>query len=722
MQISDLNDAQRLAVETTEGPLLILAGAGSGKTKAITYRIAYLIEEKGVSPYHILAITFTNKAAQELQERIINLAGPAGKRVWAKTFHATALQILRFESDFIPYEDNFVIYDSADQLTLIKRILKESDIDEKSVSPRSVLADISREKNALHSPEDTRKAAEGDESGTELADLYMSYQQALRRQNAMDFDDIIYQAIQLFQNNPDILKKYQDRFQYIMVDEYQDTNYAQYVFIKLLADHYKNICVVGDDDQSIYEWRGADIRNILDFEQHYPDAKVIKLEKNYRSGQFILKAANGVIANNIERKEKNLWTDRNEGDKVKLYMALDDTDEAFFISRHIQQLMGEEGAGLQYKDFAVLCRMTAQFRKIEEDFIQRKIPYRIFGGVKFYSRKEIKDMLAYLTILANPYDMLALERALQTPRRGIGDGSIDKIRKLMQTSSISGLEALARANEVITTKKILKAIGEFLALIADAQKIYRKTYSLATLTEFILDESGYRDMLLNEDSVDAETRLDYLNQFLATAAEFDDGHDDLEDAALTVFLSDLALYTDTDDYSARQNSVSIMTLHSAKGLEFPVVFIPGMEEGVFPHAYRLLDESELEEERRLCYVGITRAKSHLFLLRAQKRMLYGKGQSNAPSRFIDEIPPLVLDDLNSRHHKTSPAKENKHAERPKANAVEFYVGDKISHQLWGEGAVVAVDNKGPFTQISVMFPEMGLKKLISAYAPIEKID
>lgn len=721
MQIEELNESQRLAVETTEGPLLILAGAGSGKTKAITYRIAYLIEEMQVSPYHILAITFTNKAAQELQDRISRLIGPEGRRVWAKTFHATALNILRFENDLIPYEDNFVIFDAADQQTVIKRVLKEAKIDEKSLTPRALLAEISREKNALHRPEDTRRLAQGDGSSEDLATLYEAYQRALKQQNAMDFDDIIFELIRLFESQPDILKKYQDRFKYIMVDEYQDTNYAQYTLIKLLADQHKNICVVGDDDQSIYEWRGADIRNILDFEHQYPQAKVIKLEENYRSSQFILKAANGVIANNQERKDKSLWTERPDGERVKLYTALDDTDEAFFISRHINQLLGDD-SGYSYKDFAVLCRMTAQFRKIEEDFIQRKIPYKIFGGIKFYSRKEIKDIMAYLSLLSNPYDFISLERALQTPRRGIGDGSIEKVRQLMRSENITGIAALARAREIISTKKILAAIDVFLKLLTDAKQIYEGNYSIAELTNFLLDESGYRTMLTEEDSVEAETRLDYINQFLATTAEFDANHEDLEDASLTVFLSDLALYTDTDDYQNNQDTVSIMTLHSAKGLEFPVVFIPGMEEGIFPHAYRLVDESELEEERRLCYVGITRAEDHLFLLRAEKRMLYGKMQSNPPSRFLDEIPSLVLDDLNSRHNKNTSAKEAKHAKRSKTEDVTYLVGDKINHQLWGKGAVVAVDDKGPFTQISVMFPDMGLKKLISAYAPIQKIE
>lgn len=737
MDLSQLNMPQREAVECTEGPLLILAGAGSGKTRVLTTRIAYLIYEKRVAPWNILAITFTNKAAQEMRERIVALVGQDGEKVWASTFHSTCVRILRNEINYIGYDTNFVIYDETDQQTLIKMILKELNLDEKKFPPRGVAARISAHKNELRTPAQAHFAAMGDFAEEQHAEIYRVYQERLQQNNAVDFDDLIMLTVQLFSDNPDVLQRYQERFRYILVDEYQDTNLAQYVLVKLLASRYENLCVVGDDDQSIYQWRGADIRNILNFEKDYPNARVVKLEENYRSTQCILDAAYSVVRHNEGRKDKRLWTEKKEGSLIASYSGYTEREEAWFIA---QQIRAGVQDGRRLKDFAILCRATAQFRVLEETLIKEAIPYHIFGGQKFYGRKEIKDIMAYLRIIANPADVISAERALATPKRGVGDTSWMKLVQFAQENNLTISDALLRAEESTAGKKYAMIMAQFGRLL-DTFRILSQTLSVTALTQMILEESGYLQALQAEKTVEAESRIENLNEFISITTAFD-SREDTENLTLSAFLAEVALFSDLDQLDTEEDSVTIMTMHGAKGLEFPVVFVTGMEEGIFPHSRAVysLEPGEMEEERRLCYVALTRAKEQVFLTRAGERMLYGKTNYNPMSRFLKEIPSHLVLDMNRE------ISRKRTAERPAASApaigtsigssgagasasggssatltADYQINDTIEHKKWGQGVVVGVSGSGEELSIRVIFPEMGMKDLFVKYAPIRKV-
>ena len=743
MDLSQLNMPQREAVECTEGPLLILAGAGSGKTRVLTTRIAYLIYEKRVAPWNILAITFTNKAAQEMRERIVALIGQDGEKVWASTFHSTCVRILRNEINYIGYDTSFVIYDDADQQTLIKMILKEQNLDEKKFPPRGVAARISTHKNELRTPEMAYREAVGDFAEEKHAEIYRMYQERLKQNNALDFDDLIMLTVQLFRDYPEVLERYQERFRYILVDEYQDTNMAQYVLVKLLASRYENLCVVGDDDQSIYQWRGADIRNILNFEKDYPNARVVKLEENYRSTQCILDAAYSVVRHNEGRKDKRLWTEKKEGSLIASYMAYTEREEAWFIAKQIRDGVKE---GRKLKDFAILCRATAQFRVLEETFIKEAIPYHIYGGQKFYGRKEIKDIMAYLRIIANPADVISAERALATPKRGVGDTSWMKLVQFAQENNLTISDALLRAEESTVGKKYAMIMAQFGRLL-DTFRILSESLPVTALTQMILEESGYLQALQAEKTVEAESRIENLNEFISITTAFD-SREDAENLNLSAFLAEVALFTDLDQMDTAEDSVTIMTMHGAKGLEFPVVFVTGMEEGVFPHsrAAYSLEPGEMEEERRLCYVALTRAKEQVYLTRAGERMLYGRTNYNAPSRFLKEMPAHLVWDMN-RETKKRHAEERKPAASAGRSGADFFgsqavkaagkpdggtagsaagnaeyqINDTIEHKKWGQGVVVGVSGSGEDLSIRVIFPEMGMKDLFVKYAPIRKV-
>ena len=740
MDLSQLNMPQREAVECTEGPLLILAGAGSGKTRVLTTRIAYLIYEKQVAPWNILAITFTNKAAQEMRERIVALVGQAGEKVWASTFHSTCVRILRNEINYIGYDTNFVIYDESDQLTLLKMILKEMNLDEKKFPAKGAAARISAHKNELRTPSQAHFAAMGDYADETYAEIYRIYQQRLKQNNAVDFDDLIMLTVELFQHNPDVLDRYQERFRYILVDEYQDTNMAQYVLVKLLAQKYQNLCVVGDDDQSIYQWRGADIRNILSFEEDYPAASVIKLEENYRSTQRILDAAYHVVRHNEGRKDKRLWTEKSGGALLASYSGFTEREEAWFIANQIRSGISD---GRAYKDHAILCRATAQFRVIEETLIKENIPYHIFGGQKFYGRKEIKDIMAYLKIIANPADEISAERAIQAPKRGLGDTSWMKLVQFAHEQNITILEAMIRAEESTLTKKYALIAVQFGRLL-ETFRTLSDNLSVTELTQTILEESGYQQMLEAEKTVEAETRLENLKEFLSITTAFD-SREDSDNLTLSAFLAEVALFTDLDQMDDTEDAVTIMTMHGAKGLEFPVVFIAGMEENIFPHARAVHDlaESGMEEERRLCYVAITRAKEQVYFTRAGERMLYGRTAYNPMSRFLREIPQeLILDMNREMPHKqasgTASAGGRSFAEQMSLGGVslgitqskakedtpvctDYQINDTIEHKKWGQGVVVGISGSGEDLSIRVIFPEMGMKDLFVKYAPIKKV-
>ncbi len=636
----DLNPAQLQAVQQTEGPLIIFAGAGSGKTRVLTYRVAHLLQQ-GVSPFRILAVTFTNRAADEMRRRAIDLAGPIGRDVLISTFHSLAVRILRREVQHTPYDRNFIIYDGDDQVTLIRHCLRELALDEKKYRPRSLLAAISSLKNELVGPGEFEQRA-GDEKQAALARVYKHYQAKLLGQNALDFDDLLFQTVSLFQTEPLVLEHYQHRFQYVMVDEYQDTNSAQYTLVQQIAAGFENLCVVGDDDQSIYGWRGADIRNILEFEKDYPEAVMIKLEQNYRSTQRILTVANAVIAHNRDRKAKQLWTSNLVGEPVYHYQAVDERDEARFVLATVEQLCQAEE--MRYRDCAVFYRTHAQSRSFEEDCIRHHIPYRIFGGIRFYERKEIKDLLAYLRLAANPADDISLRRVLNVPRRGIGETALARAEQVAARDG-AGLAAALQDPELLSgLGRTAQAIKGFFAML-ERWRQQLETMTVSALTEAVLNDTGYRAQLETERlespklSVEAETRLDNIKEFLGVVREYDEQGGEKN---LAGFLEQLALMTDVDNYSSDENAIVLMSLHSAKGLEFPVVFLTGLEEGIFPHTLAMGEQHDIEEERRLCYVGITRAQQRLFLSSASRRFLYGSGIYHEPSRFLEEIPEEFL--------------------------------------------------------------------------------
>lgn len=710
--LSTLNPRQREAVLTTEGPVLVLAGAGSGKTRVLTHRIAYLLAEKGVDPSRILAITFTNKAAQEMKERLSRLVGADLRYLWVSTFHAACVRILRRDIALLGYQPNFVIYDTDDQLTLVKRCLAELNLDDKKFPPRSILNVISNAKNMLWDPDRFYDMA-GNYFEAKGAEVYRLYQKRLKELNALDFDDLLMVTVQLFRQHPPVLRHYQHQFQYILVDEYQDTNHAQYILVKLLAAEHRNICVVGDPDQSIYGWRGANMQNILDFEEDYPDARVVKLEQNYRSTQVILDAANAVIANNTSRKPKNLWTDKEGGALITCFQGEDEHHEAHFIAGEIYRQHLEKGRA--YRDFAVLYRTNAQSRVLEETFIKNGIPYEIFGGIKFYERKEIKDILAYLRVLANPADALSLSRIINVPKRGIGQSTWLKLEEYARQHGLTVFDAVVRAGEIPDlAKRTATVVEKFGALMLEfKEKVDR--IPVTDLTELILKETGYLEELKRENTEEARNRLENLQEFLSVTHDYDKYS---EEKTLAGFLAQISLVTDLDNWSEEKDRVALMTLHTAKGLEFPVVFITGMEEGVFPHSRSLLEEQELEEERRLCYVGMTRAKEELYLTRAWQRTLYGNTVYNPPSRFLSEIPQHLIkevegDSLPGQTTFRSPVKM-----KPAAPKSGFQLGDKVNHPKWGVGVVVKVEGEGEDQQLTVAFPDQGLKILLAKYAPL----
>lgn len=626
-----MNPRQKEAVMHTEGPLLLMAGAGSGKTRVLTHRIAYLIEEKNVNPWNILAITFTNKAAREMKERVSQLLGSGGEDVWVSTFHSMCVRILRRDVDRIGYSKNFTIIDSSEQNTLMKRVLKELNIDPKKYDPRSILGTISHAKNELLTPE-AYQAMEGSLFEQIVGRCYEKYQKELRNNQCMDFDDLIMNTIRLFQDNEDALQFYQRKFHYIHVDEYQDTNHAQYTLVNLLAARFRNLCVVGDADQSIYGWRGANMQNILDFEKDYPDAATILLEQNYRSTQTILNAANQVIKNNRNRPDKNLWTENRDGEKITYYRGDSERDEARFIVSEMQKQIAEKNR--KFGDFAILYRTNAQSRIIEEMLLKANVPYTMVGGRKFYDRKEIRDILAYLSAIANPRDSISLERIINVPKRGIGATSVEKLRAFANLHEWSLLEAAMNVELANISGKAGKELGSF-GMMMDGFAQMVPYLSVTELTKEILEKTGYRQELVNQNNLEAQARLENLEEFLSVTQEFDkrfeaQNEDDADapDEKLSVFLNDLALLSDVDSYEEESSQVTLMTLHAAKGLEFPVVFLIGLEENIFPLSRALMEESELEEERRLAYVGITRAEEELFMTNAFSRTLYGRTQYN----------------------------------------------------------------------------------------------
>ncbi|WP_158182921.1 DNA helicase PcrA [Enterococcus faecium] len=736
--LNGMNPRQKEAVLHTDGPLLLMAGAGSGKTRVLTHRIAYLIEEKEVNPWNILAITFTNKAAKEMKERVNAILASGGEDVWVSTFHSMCVRILRRDVDFIGYNRNFTIIDSSEQLTLMKRILKELNIDPKKYDPRSILGTISQAKNSLQTPQDFAKM-QGSYYEEIAAKCYAAYQKELQYNQCMDFDDLIMNTIRLFEEHPDSLTYYQNKFHYIHVDEYQDTNHAQYTLVNLLAGRFRNLCVVGDADQSIYGWRGADMQNILDFEKDYPDAAVILLEQNYRSTKNILSAANQVIENNSNRKPKNLWTENKEGNKITYYRADNERDETRFIVDRMQEEIRSNHRN--YGDFAILYRTNAQSRVREETLLKANIPYKMVGGHKFYDRKEIKDILAYLNVLVNPQDSISFERIVNSPKRGIGPGSIEKLRSFASLHEWPLLEAAQNVDLANIGGKAGQQLGAFGEMIQEVTQMI-PYLTVTELTKEVLDRSGYLEDLKIQNTLEAQARIENLEEFLTVTQEFDKQFEqqneedaDAPEEKLTVFLNDLALVSDIDNLEEDASQVTLMTLHAAKGLEFPVVFLIGLEEGVFPLSRALMEESELEEERRLAYVGITRAEEALYLTNAFSRTLYGRTQYNRPSRFVEEIDQELLEIEGMRPTpKKTPvfAKKTAYSYKQPETAVvpsksatggennSWKPGDKVKHKKWGLGTVVRVSGTSKDLELDVAFPSQGVKRLLAAFAPIEK--
>ena len=739
--LANMNPRQKEAVMHTEGPLLLMAGAGSGKTRVLTHRIAYLIEEKNVNPWNILAITFTNKAAREMKERVNQLLGSGGEDVWVSTFHSMCVRILRRDVDQIGYSRNFTIIDTSEQNTLMKRVLKELNIDPKKYDPRSILGAISNAKNELLTPADYENQ-QGSLFEQIVGRCYALYQKELRNNQCMDFDDLIMNTIRLFKENEDALQFYQRKFHYIHVDEYQDTNHAQYTLVNLLADRFKNLCVVGDADQSIYGWRGANMQNILDFEKDYPDAAVILLEQNYRSTQTILNAANQVIKNNRNRPDKNLWTENRAGEKITYYRGDSERDEARFIVSEMQKQIADKGR--KFGDFAVLYRTNAQSRVIEEMLLKANVPYTMVGGRKFYDRKEIRDILAYLSAIANPSDSLSLERIINVPKRGIGATSVEKLREFASLHEWSLLEAAMNVDLANISGKAGKELGSF-GMMMDQFAQMIPYLSVTELTKEILDKTGYKQDLINQNNLESQSRLENLEEFLTVTQEFDkrfeaQNEDDADapEEKLTVFLNDLALLSDVDSYEEESSQVTLMTLHAAKGLEFPVVFLIGLEENIFPLSRALMEESELEEERRLAYVGITRAEEELFLTNAFSRTLYGRTQYNRPSRFVEEIEQDLLQSLGERTQPKGAAasfqpkvfkptynqpRQSTVSSRQTTTAAgnQWQVGEKVNHKKWGVGTIVRTTGAAQDLELDVAFPQQGVKRLLAAFAPIEKL-
>ena len=737
MSIYDtLNNEQREAVFCTEGPLLMLAGAGSGKTRSLTHRIAYLIEEKGVAPWNILAITFTNKAAQEMRERVDALVGYGSEDIWISTFHATCSRILRRHIDLLGYDRNFTIYDASDQKSLMKEVLKEMKIDTKQFPERSVMSEISSAKNEYKSPLDYRNEYGSNFRNQRIADIYEHYQKRLKENNALDFDDLLVKMVDLFQTNPDVLEHYQDRFQYIMVDEYQDTNTVQFLLVSLLAKKYRNLCVVGDDDQSIYKFRGAKIYHILNFEKVFPDAQVIRLEQNYRSTQNILNAANGVIANNKGRKEKKLWTENQKGELVHFKQYDTEYDEADGVVSRINFLAMR---GVQYKDMAILYRTNAQSRIFEEKLKQKNIPYAIVRGISFYDRKEIKDLMSYLKVVDSGMDDLSVKRIINVPKRGIGQTTINRLQEFAILNQMSFLDAVFNADEIPEVARALAKLHKFADMIEEFRE-YASEHEISELLEHILDVTQYRAELEAEGTDESISRLEDIEELFNDIAYYEEEE---ENPNLRDFLAEKDMYTlnaGIDNLEDENNKVLLMTLHNAKGLEFNNVFLGGMEEGVFPGFGAMMsgDESEIEEERRLCYVGITRAKERLFLSAAKRRMLRGQTQYNRRSRFIDEIPGQYLD----TEQRVSEQRVVKNTERPAkyqygakagkpynlsdfkvkpVGELDYQVGDRVKHIKFGVGTVQEITKGGRDFEVAVEFDRVGRKKMFASFAKLKKV-
>ncbi len=742
MNLDTLNPAQREAVEKTEGPVLILAGAGSGKTRVLTTRIGHLIEDKGVQPANILAITFTNKAANEMRERVEETLESDASDMWISTFHSCCVRILRKDINRIGYNRSFVIYDSADQVTLVKDCLKELNLNDKVFEPKMIISTISGAKDKLYDPKKFKAMHMNDNRMSKIADIYALYQDRLKRNSALDFDDLIFKTVELLKSDKEVLDFYRNRFKYIMVDEYQDTSKAQYELIKILAKEHQNICVVGDDDQSIYGWRGADIRNILEFEKDYDDVHVVKLEQNYRSTQIILDAANTVISNNIERKRKRLWSEKKEGELIKIQVAADEVEESDFVADMIAKISREQNRS--YKDFAVLYRANAQSRSVEDALNRSQIPYNIYGGTKFYERKEIKDLIAYLRVIQNPQDDISIKRIINVPRRGIGLRTIEKIedRASLKQESIYSVLIDIETNSDISTKA-RNSISEFIDNVIGTLRTMREVYPVSKLIEKVIesiDYYGYIDELYKGDKEEAEERKDNVKEFISVAMEFEQTS---EEKDLETFLTGVALTSESSE-DEEVDKVSLMTMHTSKGLEFPVVFIVGMEDGLFPiaRAVRSMSDSEIEEERRLCYVGITRAKEILYLTLTQKRTLYGKTNPSIASRFMEELPKECIERLNSAERELSYSKANynvldkykqkymstvnKTAVAKQVNATikskeketnidDIKPGARVHHPKFGVGTVVGMMG----TDVTIAFEQQGIKKINKEYTTLD---
>ena len=739
---STLNPQQQEAVYHIEGPLLILAGAGSGKTRVLTHRIAYLIDKKGINPWNILAITFTNKAASEMRERVDKIVGFGSESVWVSTFHSTCVRILRRYIDRLGYDTRFAIYDAEDQKTLMKEVCRKLNIDTKKTKERSLLAQISHAKDELITPDEMELNAGGDFVKKKVAEVYREYQAALRRNNALDFDDLIVKTVELFQNCGDVLENYQERFRYIMVDEYQDTNTAQFKFISLLASKYENLCVVGDDDQSIYKFRGANIGNILGFEHVFPDAKVIRLEQNYRSTKNILNAANAVIANNTSRKSKTLWTENSEGERIHFRQFMNGYEEAEYVVGEISRAHRENGA--KYKDCAVLYRTNAQSRLFEEKCLLANIPYKIVGGVNFYARKEIKDLLCYLKTIDNSRDDLAVRRIINVPKRGIGATTLGRIQDYADKMSVSFYDALRVAEEVPSIGRSLSKIDGFVTFI-QSLKSKAESYTVRELLEEVIELTGYVAELQAEDTDESKARIENIDELISKTESYQEAMEEQgQTATLSGFLEEIALIADIDSVDPDQDYVLLMTLHSAKGLEFPRVFLAGMEDGMFPSYMSIIsdDRSDLEEERRLCYVGITRAMENLTLTSARQRMLRGEVQYNKVSRFVREIPRELVDLGQEAQEKKKKIEEMIQADRnlakmkmafetktfkprefkvTKAAELDYEVGDTVRHIKFGVGIVKDIVDGGRDYEVTVDFDKVGIKKMFAGFAKLKKI-
>ena len=729
--IEGLNPQQKEAVLHTEGPLLVLAGAGSGKTRVITHRIAYLIQEKGVAPWSILSLTFTNKAAREMRDRIEALIGARVLDIWSGTFHSCCVRILRREIERIGFNRDFVIYDTGDQETLIKDCLQRLGYNDRNFPPKQVLAYIGRAKDELISPEAYSINAASDFRMRKISDIYTLYQKKLKANNALDFDDILLHTLNIFDKNPDVLAYYQDKFKYILVDEYQDTNTAQYMLVSMLAKKHRNICVVGDDDQSIYGWRGANMQNILDFEKHFHGCRVIKLEQNYRSTERILDAANNVIKNNYGRKPKLLWTKNLTGEPVYVYKAFDERDEADFTAGMVRNAVAR--GDNNYGDFAVLYRINAQSRVFEDSFMKMGIPYRIIGAHKFYDRKEIKDIIAYLRVVNNPHDDISLKRIVNVPRRGIGKVTLDRAEQLAYDNGVSIYSILLEASKLSELTRASAKIKSFTDMLVKLRSL-AEYLDLTELIKSVIDQSGIIKELEQEDTIEAKTRIENIREFQSVVLDFVRNSEE-EDPGLNDFLAHVSLIADVDTMADEQDRVVLMTMHSAKGLEFPIVFLAGMEEGVFPSYRSIGEESEMEEERRLCYVGITRAREKLFLTFTKSRTLFGNTTYNRQSRFIDEIPEDLLKHISEngdliksdvRKSVTNQISADEWKQRTASfikatelNTDELVAGTRVLHKKFGAGTITAREPEGSDFKLEIDFDQFGMKRLLASYAKLK---